>query len=117
MTTYRRRLDIIADILKVARTGAKKTKIMYFANLSFALLNKYLQDALHVGFLQFDGEKYLMTKKGEDFLQKYGLFTTQYSTVKAHLEKLHGEAEVLDKMYRRRVNGRPARKKGLAVLG
>ena len=40
MVKYRRRFDILADMVRVAGAGARKTKIMYFANLSFVLLNK-----------------------------------------------------------------------------
>ena len=35
MIKYRDRLDIIADILKVVRDGAKKTRIMYMACLLY----------------------------------------------------------------------------------
>jgi predicted transcriptional regulator len=115
---YRRRFDILADIIRVARAGARKTKIMYFANLSFALLNKYLEDALHVGFLQLDDGQYLVTKKGEAFLERYRDFSSRYSTVEADLERLKGEAQVLDKMCRpRRGNSKVLRRKGFAVSG
>ena len=115
---YRRRFDILADIVRVAGSGARKTKIMYFANLSFLLLNRYLEDALHVGFLRFSGEEYLMTKKGEAFLERYNKFSSRYSSVKADVEKLESEAEVLDKMCRsRRVNDRNVRRSRFAVLG
>jgi predicted transcriptional regulator len=118
LAKYRRRFDILADIVRVAGVGARKTKIMYFANLSFALLNKYLEDALHVGFLRLSGERYLMTKKGEAFLERYSEFSSRYSSVKADLERLECEAEDLDKMCRpRRTNGKGLRRKGFAVLG
>jgi predicted transcriptional regulator len=115
---YRRRFDILADIVRVAGAGARKTKIMYFANLSFVLLNKYLEDALHVGFLQSKDGQYLVTRKGEAFLARYLKFSSRYSTVKADLEALECEAEDLDKMCRpRRGNSRGLRRKGFAVLG
>ncbi len=118
MTRYRRRSDILADIVKVAGNGCKKTKIMYLANLSFVLLNKYLKDALHVGFLQSDGEQYLMTKKGEDFLERYQQFSSRYSAFKADVEKLKSEAEALDEMCRTRRGGNKAnRRKEFADLG
>jgi predicted transcriptional regulator len=118
LTKYRHRFDILADIVRVAGTGSRKTKIMYIANLSFALLNKYLKDALHVGFLQSDGEQYLMTKKGEAFLERYQQFSSRYSAVKADVEKLRCEAEALDEMCRsRRGSNKGARRKEFAVLG
>ena len=45
MRSYRERLDIVADMLQVVNeAGAKKTQIMYKANLSYNLLKKYLAD-------------------------------------------------------------------------
>jgi predicted transcriptional regulator len=118
LTKYRHRFDILADIVRVAGTGSRKTKIMYLANLSFVLLNKYLKDALHVGFLQSNGEQYLMTKKGEAFLERYQQFSSRYSAFKADVEKLKCEAEALDKMCRpRHGSNKGARRKEFAVLG
>ena len=44
--------SLIAAILEVAQTDANKTKIMYMANLSFRLLEKYLMLALSASFIQ-----------------------------------------------------------------
>jgi predicted transcriptional regulator len=118
LTKYRRRFDILADIVRVAGTGAKKTKIMYFANLSFLLLNKYLEDALNVGFLRFNEDQYLMTKKGGTFLQRYKEFSNRYSSVKAACEELEAEAADLERMCRRRrAKEGNARRSRLAILG
>jgi predicted transcriptional regulator len=120
LAKYRHRLDILADVVKVADTGARKTRIMYFANLSFLLLNKYLEDALHVGFLQTHGDVFFVTKKGKAFLERYRKFSSQYSSVKADLAELEGEAEALERMCRRRRGGgggKCARRKSFAVLG
>jgi predicted transcriptional regulator len=115
---YRRRFDILADIVRVAGSGVRKTKIMYFANLSFLLLNRYLEDALHVGFLRLSGEEYLMTKKGEAFLERYTKFSSRFSSVKADLEALESEAQVLDRMCRPcRFGKKNGRRSRLAVLG
>ena len=35
-------IDICADILKIARVGAKKTHLVYKANLNFEIVKKYL---------------------------------------------------------------------------
>lgn len=100
MARYRRRFDIIADIIGVARPRSKKTRIMYFANLSYTLLKKYLDDSMHLGFLRFAGEEYEVTRKGEAFLERYNEFASRYVMVEKDLEKVKCDAEVLDKMCR-----------------
>jgi predicted transcriptional regulator len=118
LARYRRRFDILADMMRVAGSGARKTKIMYFANLSFVLLNRYLEDALHVGFLRFDGEEYLVTKKGEAYLERYNKFSSMCSSVREDLSELKSEAEVLDRMCRSRRDGnKNERRSRLAILG
>ena len=39
----RDQIDILAEIIRVAKNGASKTRIMYKVNLSFAVVNKYLE--------------------------------------------------------------------------
>ena len=51
MGQYRKRLEIIADILSVVRGGAKKTRIMYQANLSYRLLALYLEFVKEAGLV------------------------------------------------------------------
>ncbi|NQT09462.1 transcriptional regulator, partial [Candidatus Bathyarchaeota archaeon] len=38
----RNNLDICADILRVSRGGAKKTHLVYKANLNFNIVKKYI---------------------------------------------------------------------------
>jgi predicted transcriptional regulator len=66
-------LDICADILKVAQTGAKKTRIVYQANLNFKIVKKYLDRLIDNGLLDPQGESkyYLTTPRGYDFLEQY----------------------------------------------
>lgn len=72
MTKYRDRLDIIADILKVVRDGARKTRIMYMANLSYTLLTRYLTDVIKMGLVKMEtGKTYELTDKGSNFLQEF----------------------------------------------
>ena len=70
-------LDICADILKVAKAGAKKTHIVYQANLNFKLVKKYISRLSESGFLETDngGSLYLTTEKGSDFLESYARLT------------------------------------------
>ena len=66
-------LDICADILKVAQTGAKKTQIVYQANLNFKIVKKYLDRLIDNGLLdpQDESKFYLTTPRGYDFLEQY----------------------------------------------
>lgn len=95
---YRRRVDIIADILKIAIEGAKKTKIMYFGNLSYRLLEKYLSETIGAGFLFLDGSNYEVTDKGKAFLEKYTEFSRKYSRLESDLKNMSFEKEALEKM-------------------
>ncbi|MDH5267795.1 MAG: winged helix-turn-helix domain-containing protein, partial [Candidatus Bathyarchaeota archaeon] len=42
----RNRLEIISEILQVAKNGAKKTHVMYQCNLSYRQTEKYLNHLL-----------------------------------------------------------------------
>lgn len=119
MVKYRRRFDILADVITVTGRGARKTKIMYFANLSYLLLTRYLKDAVRVGFLRADGEEFFVTIKGEEFLQRYQLFSGKYSRVEQDVVALRAEAEELEKMCKPRggIGRRSVRRSKLAILG
>lgn len=66
-------LDICADILKIAQTGAKKTQIVYQANLNFKIVKKYLDRLIDNGLLlnQDEARFYMTTHRGTDFLEQY----------------------------------------------
>jgi predicted transcriptional regulator len=101
MVKYRRRFEIIADILKVAAKGAKKTRIMYFANLSYRLLEKYLEETIRIGFLSLGDDGYRTTDKGLMFLVRYNDYSGRYSRIEKDLNSLKSEVEVLDDMCSR----------------
>jgi predicted transcriptional regulator len=70
-------LDICADILKVSKAGAKKTPIVYRANLNFKIVKKYLSRLIDNGFL-LDGSEngiFVTTERGSDFLEQYARLT------------------------------------------
>jgi predicted transcriptional regulator len=98
MVKYRRRFDIIADIISAAEKGAKKTKIMYFANLSYSLLTKYLSDTVKAGFICQRNERYESTEKGRIFLEKHSDFSSRYSKLMNEFEALKFDMEVLERM-------------------
>jgi predicted transcriptional regulator len=98
MVSYRNRLEIIADILNATGSGAKKTRIMYLANLSYKLLEKYLGETVKVGLVFFNHDCYEVTEKGRSFIERYGDFSSKYSKIKGELEKMVFEREVLERM-------------------
>ncbi len=71
---YRSRVQIAANILEIAKAGSRKTRIMYLGNLSFALLQKYLDMLVQYDLLEVRGnseKSYLATEKGKQFLEDY----------------------------------------------
>ncbi len=69
----RGRLEIIADILLVAKGGAKKTAIVYKANLNFGRARKYLLYLEAKGLIENKNmsNEYQTTERGEEFLHDY----------------------------------------------
>jgi len=98
MAKHRDRIGMIADVLKAAGEGARKTRIMRTANLSYGLLRKYLDDAVAIGYLTFSGEGYGVTEDGSAFLKKYSEYLSRYSRVGKELESMRLEKEELTRM-------------------
>jgi len=72
--SYRSRLQIAADIIEIALNGSRKTRIMYHGNLSFDLLQKYLDMLLNFGLIEAqngDRRSYIATTKGREFLDDF----------------------------------------------
>lgn len=67
----RSNLDINAEILQVVNKGAKKTQIVYKANLNFLVVKKYLNDLIVKGLVSKNDTRYYTTEKGGDFLMSY----------------------------------------------
>ena len=71
----RDRLQILAEIMEVAKGRQLKTRIMYMANLSFSQVNEYLAFLTEMGFLrifQENGKKvYETTEKGNMYIENY----------------------------------------------
>ena len=98
MAKYRNRIDIIAAVLNVAVKGARKTRIMYIANLSYKLLEKYLRETLELGFVGSSNGDYQVTDKGLAFLEKYSDFSSKYSRIENERQKMLFEKETLEKL-------------------
>ena len=71
----RSRFEIMADILQRAVTGAKKTWLLYSANLSYSQHQKYLSTLVELGLLSKKDGLYNTTPKGMDFIMSYQTLT------------------------------------------
>jgi len=98
MGKYRSRLEIIVDILKAVGEGAKKTRIMYIANLSHKLLGRYLEKTVGAGLISSSNGYYEVTEKGRTFLERFDNFSSRNSKLERELEDVSFEREVLERM-------------------
>jgi len=67
-------MEIMAEILRIAREGARKTRIVYGANLNFKLLQEYLSELEKAGLIVDHAEKdglIKTTEKGIQYLNYY----------------------------------------------
>jgi predicted transcriptional regulator len=79
-------MEIAATILEIAKNGSRKTRIMYLGNLSFDLLQKYLDMLVNLGLLQVRNEKertYVATEKGRGFLEDFNELQKHSEVVEA----------------------------------
>ena len=103
MGNRRRKLDIVADILSVIRGNARKTQIMYQANLSYLVLQKYLADSIKASLIRFEDENhyYVLTAKGREFLSAYEEFSRAIKHVEKRLSDVRTKKNVLEMLYSR----------------
>jgi len=95
MGKNRDRISIIAAILEAANSGSSKTRILFKANLSFMLLEKYLNVSVSAGFVRVDDSIYRLTVRGREYLKQYKLFEERYMRAQKLLETLDSERERL----------------------
>lgn len=98
MGSYRSRLDIIADILDVANRSAKKTQIMYQANLSYKVLQKYLSEMSEATLLEYRdvNQSYCITCKGTKFLQTYREYSKNSKSIERRQLLVNDKRKALD---------------------
>jgi len=100
MARYRSRLEIVADVLGVVSGGAKKTKIMYQANLSYSLLVRYLRDVIDMGLVKMkDGNTYGLTEKGSDFLREFKGYYKHRVEVEEQLNDIQDKKTMLENRF------------------
>jgi predicted transcriptional regulator len=99
MSKYRDRLQIIASILTIASRRAKRTRIMYQANLSYKLLCRYLGEVQDAGLVSFENEEcYVLTAKGKEFLSRHEEYSKRCKSLEEHLNHVNDEKVALEKM-------------------
>jgi len=99
MGKYRDRLQIIADILSVVKGGARKTHVMYQANLSYALLSRYLAEVLDGGLVCVDNEDcYRLTGRGRDFLDRFNEYSKRCTQLEEQLNNVSDEKTTLENL-------------------
>ena len=116
----RSRWDIMARILRVAKSSESKTHIMYGANLSFRQLERYLKLLVDSGFLRVTEARrskvtklFVTTDNGVSFLETYHRLEEivkgkkHLNQIKSHyskeLEKLKEKTQKLEK-YSKSIN-------------
>lgn len=75
---------------------------MFAANLSFKLLEKYLDVVVSAGFVQVNDSIYLLTESGRGFLRLYSDFHERYAKAQELIEALGSEHEKLAQLCERR---------------
>lgn len=75
MARYRDKMETKADVLDAAADGARKTRIMYSANLSYRLVKKCLDETVKIGFVIVSERSYEVTERGMVFLEKHRDFS------------------------------------------
>ena len=64
-------MEIVADILRNARGGIKKTQLVYLTNINFTLLKKYQSILVEKGLVESTNGQICSTEAGIEFLRKY----------------------------------------------
>ena len=98
LVSYRDRLDIIADILTVVSREAKKTQIMYQANLSYKVLQRYLTDIVEASLISFEesNQRYFLTGKGQEYLDAYKDYSRCSRTMERRLSEFSSKRRILE---------------------
>jgi len=109
MAKYRKKLRIIADILSIASKGAKKTQIMYRANLSYKLLRRYLTEVINADLVTFESgvDCYLLTRKGREFLKHFNEYSRSNTELEKQVNEVNNKRMVLKRMAVSNLNSHP----------
>ncbi len=107
MGSHRTSLQILADILAAVKGGARKTRIMYQANLSFRLLTRYLRYALETELVSAPcsgDDCYKITPRGNEFLEKYTKYAMRSVQLEEQRQVIAKEKAMLEENYVAKMN-------------
>lgn len=90
----RHKLDIVRDMLSIASVKTRKTRIMYQANLSYRILEKYLNSLLENGLIECEEAYYLITDRGKQFLQMYADYLEKSKRTVEEITLAHKNVEM-----------------------
>jgi predicted transcriptional regulator len=66
----RTKYEIRAELLKIAKHGANKTRLVYGSYTNFVIINNYIKHLIESGLLTKDRKKYYTTDKGLKYIRK-----------------------------------------------
>ena len=96
---HRSGLEIVVDVLSIVTFRARKTRIMYQANLSYQLIEKYLGSLLERGLLRCEEDScYLITSKGKEFVQMYNEHVERCRRIGEDVDEARKERLTLENM-------------------
>ena len=75
---------------------------MYQANLSYKLLNQYLDYAIETDLISVSSENddyYVITRKGFEFLEKYNKYSQRSKQLEEQMRQVANEKAILEKSY------------------
>ncbi len=96
MSRYRDRLQIIADILAIVNRRARKTQIMYQANLSYKLLCRYLDEVSDAGLICLEEDFYVLTSRGRRFLARHNMYSKRCKILEQRLLNANQERSLVE---------------------
>lgn len=97
---HRSEEEIVADILASISNGNRKTRIMYGANLSYALTIKYLRKLLDCKLIRYKNEqrRYLLTEMGRRYLEEYSEYKNIEGKLLVHTSLYQEKRDILIQM-------------------
>ena len=84
----RTRLEVIYNILSVCENCARKTWIMYRANLSYELANNYINELISKNLIEQRDNLFCLTDKGKQLLELLKQYIEKKNDAKNLLQQI-----------------------------